>query len=115
MEKTLLCIISTSHFATINLSHNEDNVLLAIIIESGLKKRQDYLTGFVNYLKVRDVYRMYTNSLAYSYFCEYITGWVIDSSIKLKMEENTNKDLKEKNHTNRDENYGYLHTLAYYC
>lgn len=68
MEKSLLRIISTSHSATINLSHNEDNVLLAIIIESDLKKRQDYLTDFVNYLKVRDVYRMHTNSLAYSYF-----------------------------------------------
>lgn len=95
MEKSLLRIISTSHFATINLSHNEDNVLLAIIIiESDLKKRQDYLTDFVNYLKVRDVYRMHTNSLAYSYFSEYITRWVINGSIILKMEENTNKDLK---------------------
>lgn len=94
MEKSLLRIISTSHFATINLSHNEDNVLLAIIIESDLKKR------LLNRLcKLSEGKRCVQNAhklLSIFILFEYITGWVIDGSIKLKMEENTNKDLKKR-------------------
>lgn len=44
MDKSLLRITSTSHFATINLSHNEENVLLAIIIIVRSEKRKDYIT-----------------------------------------------------------------------
>lgn len=46
MEKSLLHIISTSHFATINLSHNEDNVLLAI-----KKHRSEKKTRLLNRLR----------------------------------------------------------------
>lgn len=55
MDKNFLSIISTSHFATINLSHNEDNVLLAIIIIYSDLKKKVYLTDFVNDLKVTEM------------------------------------------------------------